>query len=157
MKLCKLLWYAKALNFSVTEIKGQRTTLHWTPNPDSSIRLSHREKWLHLVVWGLDAAAKPWKCTPQSSLPPFFDLIWMPQEVWRCLESDSAKKIIVTKFHNCTCWMGGILSQNHTGITESVKTTHYLWILVLRKTEEALLMHLFIFFVNKAIHMTFKR
>lgn len=107
MKLCKLLWYAKALNFSVTEIKGQRTTLHWTPNPDSSIRLSHREKWLHLVVWGLDAAAKPWKCTPQSSLPPFF---WsnlnatrgleMSRE-WLCKKNNSDK---ISQLHLLDGW-----------------------------------------------------
>ena len=42
-------------------------------------------------MYGLDAAARPWKPIPWSSLPTVLELIWRPHEVWRSVSTDSAE------------------------------------------------------------------
>ena len=44
---------------------------------------------LHLLMYGLDAAAQPWKTIPWSSLCTVLKLIWKPHEVWRSVTMDS--------------------------------------------------------------------
>ena len=46
---------------------------------------------LHLVMYGLAAAARPWKPIPWSSLRSVPELIWRPHEVWRSVAIDSAE------------------------------------------------------------------
>ena len=46
---------------------------------------------LHLLMYGLDAAARPWKPIPWSSLRTVLELIWRPHEVWRSVAIDSAE------------------------------------------------------------------
>ena len=46
---------------------------------------------LHLLMYGLDAAARPWKPIPWSSLRTVLELIWRPNEVWRSVVIDSAE------------------------------------------------------------------
>ena len=46
---------------------------------------------LHVVMDGLDAAARPWKPIPWSSLHTVLGLIWRPHEVWRSVAIDSAE------------------------------------------------------------------
>ena len=40
---------------------------------------------LQLLMYGLDAAAQPWKPIPWSSIRTVFELIWRPHEVWRSI------------------------------------------------------------------------
>ena len=46
---------------------------------------------LHLLMYSLDAAARPWKPIPWSSLHTVLELIWRPHEVWRSVVIDSAE------------------------------------------------------------------
>ena len=46
---------------------------------------------LHLVMYGLDAAALSWKPIQWSSLSTVLELIWRPHEVWRSVVIDSAE------------------------------------------------------------------
>ena len=70
----------------------QRTRLHcsrvewWR-----ALRHCIRRFALHLVMYGLDAAARPWKPIPRSSLRAVLELIWRPHEVWRSVAIDSAE------------------------------------------------------------------
>ena len=45
----------------------------------------------HLLIYGLDATAWPWKPIPWSSLCTVLELIWRPHEVWRSVAIDSAE------------------------------------------------------------------
>ena len=46
---------------------------------------------LYLLMYGLDADARPWKPIPWSSLRTVLELIWRPHEVWRSVAIDSAE------------------------------------------------------------------
>ena len=45
---------------------------------------------LHLLMYGLDAAARPWKPIPWSFLHTVLELIWRLHEVWRSVAIDSS-------------------------------------------------------------------
>ena len=74
------------------DLSLQRTRLHCS-RVQWRCALHHciRRFALHLLMYGLDAAARPWKPIPWSSLRTVLELIWRPHEVWRSVVIDSAE------------------------------------------------------------------
>ena len=48
---------------------------------------------LHLLMYGVDAAARPWKHIPWSSLSTVLELIWGPRGDWRSVVIDSTESL----------------------------------------------------------------
>ena len=66
----------------------QRTCLHWWWH---ALHHCIQHFALHLLMYGLDAAAQPWTPIPWSSLRTVIELIWRPHDVWRSVAIDSAE------------------------------------------------------------------